>query len=333
MLVSVVVPAHNYGRFLDDALGSVLAQTYGDWECIVVDDGSSDDTAAVARRWTESDPRFRFVRHEVAQGVSAARNRGVTEGRGAFLQFLDADDRLLPEKLARHVRFFDEHPQCGIVYSEAGFFREGEPERLMPSLHGTLSRSILARVHGADEAWAKLQHYNILPTPCALIRREVFERAGGFAFVGVAAGFEDWDFWLRCAAAGVRFDFTGGDEPLVAVRVHASSATRNPHRMADTLIAAARAWTTIPRPLIYDVALGVDAVLSGDRRAGSARIAEAAARAAEPLTAKRWRAYALAARVLPRGAFLRVFAWPMPEWPLELVRRLKARRTPPTSPQ
>ena len=319
-LVSVIVPAYNYARYLHDALASVRDQTYQVWECIVVDDASTDETAEVAQRWAKSDGRFRLVQHYINKGVSASRNRGIAEARGDFIQFLDADDRLLTEKIVRHVRFLEEHPDTGVVYSEGWFFRDANPERLTPSMHGTLSRSIMARVNG--DAWEKLQHYNILPTPCALLRRGVVERAGGFT--ETSAGFEDWDFWLRCAASGVRFDFTG-DEPLAAIRVHGRSASRAPGRMVHGLIAAAKEWPGPTLPLIYDVALGADAVLNGDRRGGSARIAAAAARATEPLTAKRWRAYALAARVLPRKAFLKLFAWPMPEWPLELYRRWRGR--------
>ena len=317
-LVSVIVPAYNYARYLHDALASVRDQTYQRWECIVVDDASTDDTAAVAEKWAAADPRIRVVHHFLNKGVSASRNRGFAESRGDFIQFLDADDRLLTEKLVRHVRFLEEHPETGVVYSEGWFFRNATPERLTPSMHGTLSRSIMARVNG--DAWEKLQHYNILPTPCALLRRGAVVE-----FIETSAGFEDWDFWLRCAAAGVRFDFTGGDEPLVAIRAHGRSASRDALRMVSGLVAAAKAWPGPRMPLIYDVALGADAVLRGDRRSGAARIAAAAARATEPLTAKRWRLYALAARVLPRNAFLRLFARPMPEWPLELYRRLRGR--------
>jgi glycosyltransferase involved in cell wall biosynthesis len=319
-LVSVIVPAYNYARYLSDALASVCDQTYQRWECIVVDDGSTDDTAEVAAKWAKSDDRFRLIRHFMNKGLPAARNSGVDASRGALIQFLDADDRLLTEKLVRHVRFLEEHPETGVVYSEAGFFRDADPERLTPSLHGTLSRSIMARVHG--DAWEKLQHYNVMPVACAMLRREAFTPFNE----ACTSGYEDWDFWLRCAASGVRFDFTGGDEPLVAIRAHRRSESRNTIGMVHGLIAAARGWPHAQLPLIYDVALGADAVLRGDRRGGSARIAAAAARATEPLTAKRWRAYALAARVLPRGMFLRVFARPMPEWPLELYRRLRAKR-------
>src|ERR1043165_1519732 len=146
-LVSVIVPAYNYARYLHDALASVRDQTYQAWECIVVDDASTDDTAKVAAEWAKADGRIRVVGHLMNKGLPAARNSGVAESRGALLQFLDADDRLLTEKLVRHVRFLEEHPETGVVYSEAGFFRDVDPERLTPSLHGTLSRSIMARVH------------------------------------------------------------------------------------------------------------------------------------------------------------------------------------------
>ncbi|HEV2720183.1 MAG TPA: glycosyltransferase family 2 protein, partial [Thermoanaerobaculia bacterium] len=221
-LVSVIVPAYNYARYLDDALGSVRDQTYQRWECIVVDDGSTDDTAAVARRWAASDGRFRLVQHVINKGVSASRNRGFAESRGDFIQFLDADDRLLTETISRHVRFLEEHPQTGVVYSEAAFFRDEAPERLRPSRYGTLSRSIVARVHGSEEAWSKLEHYNICPIQCAMFRRDAIERTGSFE--ETSAGFEDWDFLLRCAAAGLRFDFSGGEQPCVAIRAHPRGA-------------------------------------------------------------------------------------------------------------
>src|SRR5512142_2373135 len=95
-LVSVIVPVYNYGRYLPDALDSVIEQTYETWECLVVDDASGDDSAAVAERYAARDNRIRCIRQESNRGVSAARNRGIAESRGAFVQFLDADDRLLP---------------------------------------------------------------------------------------------------------------------------------------------------------------------------------------------------------------------------------------------
>lgn len=318
MDVSVIVPVYNYGRYLPDALDSVLAQTFGDWECIIVDDASTDDSGRVAAAYAARDARFRVITHDTNKGPAASRNSGIAASRGAYLQFLDADDRLLPDKIAQHVRFLEAHPETGVVYSEAGFFRDGEPDRLMPSLHGTLSRSMMARVHGADEAWRKLEHYNITPTPAALVRRAIAPR-----FEESCAAHEDWDFWLRCAAAGVRFDFCGDDAPLVAIRAHGRSTSRDRQRMLSGLMAGAKAFPTPERlPLIYEMALGIETVMRGARVDGSRRIAGAAKRATESLTGIRWRIYAIAALLLPRGAFARLVARPMPELPFELYRRL-----------
>lgn len=96
-LISVIVPCFNQGRYLPDALDSVLAQTYPHWECIVVNDGSTDDTRQVALEYASKDARFRYVEQE-NRGLSGARNRGRREVRGTHVQFLDSDDTISPEK-------------------------------------------------------------------------------------------------------------------------------------------------------------------------------------------------------------------------------------------
>jgi glycosyltransferase involved in cell wall biosynthesis len=325
--VAVIVPVHNYGRFLGEALDSVLAQTLADWECVIVDDGSTDDTAAVARRYVERDARFRYV-HQSQRGLAGARNRGIDESSARYVQFLDADDRLAPGKLRRHVNWLDEHAETDVVYGEVTFFRSEEPDRVLFSLHGHLSRSTMARVHGNGEALRKLEHYNILPVLAALVRRDVFARAGRFD--ELARAYEDWGFWLRCAVSGCRFDFDGEDDPVGAVRTHAGSMSRDPRVMLRGLVQIATAYTHDerfagkPLPLIYEVALGIDDVEQGHRREGARRIRGAASRANEALTAMRWRVYAIAALLLPRGWFVRLAAQPMPERPFEWYRRLRA---------
>ncbi|HVR40541.1 MAG TPA: glycosyltransferase [Thermoanaerobaculia bacterium] len=325
MTVSVLVPAYNYAAFLRDALDSVLAQTFDDWECVIVDDGSTDDTATVAREYAQRDSRFRVV-HQENRGLAAARNTAIANSRGELVQFLDADDRLAPRKLERHVEFLRAHPETDIVYSEVAFFRTEEPQRLMASLQGKLSRSLMARVHGNDEARAKLQHYNIMPVLAAMVRRSVFDVAGTFD-EGVPAH-EDYGFWIRCAAAGCRFDYCGPDDPVAAVRTHGTSMSRDSERMIDGLIAIARRFESSPlrerwSPLIYEVALGIDDVEHGERRKGARRIANASRAATESLTALRWRVYAIAARLLPRSWFLRIVRQPIPESLLEWYRRLR----------
>src|SRR5215208_7256201 len=114
-LVSVVIPCYNQAHFLGEAIESVLAQSHPNFEIIVVDDGSPDDTSEVAEHY----PEVRLVRQE-NQGLSAARNAGLARSEGEYVVFLDADDRLLPEALKTGVECLEAHPECAYVY---GHFR------------------------------------------------------------------------------------------------------------------------------------------------------------------------------------------------------------------
>lgn len=121
--VSVVIPTYNRGYIVREAIESVLAQTFGDFEVIVVDDGSADDTAEKIAAIRDS--RVRYIRQSNA-GVSAARNRGVAEARGEIISFLDSDDLWKPEKLTHEVRFLEEHPEVPAVFGDIEVrFRDG----------------------------------------------------------------------------------------------------------------------------------------------------------------------------------------------------------------
>ena len=97
-LISVVIPAYNAGQFLDETLESVLSQTYENWECIIVNDGSTDNTESVAKKWCEKDSRFRLTDKENG-GLSSARNWGIKESKAEYIAFLDADDLYMPNFL------------------------------------------------------------------------------------------------------------------------------------------------------------------------------------------------------------------------------------------
>ncbi len=121
--VSVVIPTYNRGHTVCEAIESVLAQTFGDFEVIVVDDGSADDSAEKIAAIRDS--RVRYIRQSNA-GVSAARNRGVAEARGEIISFLDSDDLWKPEKLTHEVRFLEEHPEVPAVFGDIEVrFRDG----------------------------------------------------------------------------------------------------------------------------------------------------------------------------------------------------------------
>jgi glycosyltransferase involved in cell wall biosynthesis len=197
--VSVIVPAYNAAAHLPRCLDSIAAQTYADWEAIVVDDGSADDTAAVAER---DDPRLRLVRSPTNVGLASARNLGIESARGELLALLDADDAWRPEYLERMVALYDAAPgRVGLVTCNARFVEGG-----VESADTYLDRFPRPERVGVDE---------LLEGNCVFISvlapRAVVDEAGGFA-AGMRSA-EDHDLWLRIAEAGYEIVATG--EPLV----------------------------------------------------------------------------------------------------------------------
>jgi glycosyltransferase involved in cell wall biosynthesis len=221
--VSVIVPAYNYARFLPDALESLRAQTYSDWECIVVDDGSTDDTRAVVDAATAKDGRVRYVSQANA-GPSAARNRGISESVGEYIQFLDADDVLPPTKLEAQVRMMETDPSIGIVYSDARFFQDSPTNLLTYRVPGPRP-STTPGEPSSDPLLRALIHNNIMAIEGPLIRRSAVTTVGPFE--ESLGRMEDWQYWLRCALGDVRFVADSAEETAVRVRAHGDSSTRN----------------------------------------------------------------------------------------------------------
>ena len=208
MLVSVVIPNHNYARFLAEAVESVLGQSYPRVELLVVDDGSTDESLEVLRRYGG---RLRCI-SQPRQGVSAARNRGIRESRGELVAFLDSDDSWHQEKLARQVARLD-RPAVGMVC--CGMEQIDEAGRVLgrsvPTQRGRLLRDIA------------LLRWTYAPGgSAALVRRSSLERAG--LFDEALSTSADWDLWRRIAAHD---EIEICPEPLVRYRVHAGSMHTN----------------------------------------------------------------------------------------------------------
>lgn len=185
--VSVVVPAYNYAHFLPHCLASVFGQACADLEVIVVDDGSSDDTAAVVAR----EPRARYL-HQANAGLSAARNTGLVASSGEFLLFLDADDLLAPRTLAARVAFLAARPTAGVAVCRNRQFIDTMPDgQPRPGPPWYLPPRDLA---------PRLLHFNLAPPHAWLLRRHVADAVGLFD-TGLRAC-EDHDYWLRALVAG-----------------------------------------------------------------------------------------------------------------------------------
>lgn len=212
-MISVIIPTYNYGDFIADALQSVSEQTYPHWECIVVDDCSTDHTAEVVKKFCERDRRFRYYRLDQNAGVSEARNKGLAEAKGEFIQLLDADDVLSTEKLSIQVEFLKEHPKIAFVYSNFIHFT-GTPDF---SLRGEYEAG--EKISGSGNAIIRrLLNRNFFRLNTVLFRHDVIRKNG--IFRSDLRSVEDWEFWLRMACAGEAFYFLEHEKAKSAVRIN-----------------------------------------------------------------------------------------------------------------
>lgn len=247
-LVSVIVPAYNAAEYIAEALESVQAQTVGDWEAVVCDDGSSDDTAQVAARFGE---RVRVIRSPRNEGLACARNRAIKQARGKLLALLDSDDVWLPTYLERQLALLDEgsreHGKIGVVSCNA-YLRDAD---------GMLAGTYADRFGYAEDVGME-QLLDISPIfISALIPRAALEQVGPFATD--LRSCEDLDLWIRLVEAGYRVVSTR--EPLVVYRL-------SPGQLSARPVAMARA-----RQAVYRRALA-----RGQLTPAQARLAERAVR-------------------------------------------------------
>jgi len=199
-LVSVILPTYNRATLLARSIGSVLAQTDGDLELIVVDDGSEDDSASVVAGF--ADPRVRYVKLRQNRGLPAARNAGIVEARGAYVAYQDSDDEWHAEKLARQRRALDAHPDAAVVYCDMHRIRaDGRVfYHRSPSI-------VRGRIVDPDTRY--WQSYMLAMQP-VLMRRACLE---DLRFDERLIRFEDLDLHLRLAQ---RHEFVHMAEPLVS---------------------------------------------------------------------------------------------------------------------
>jgi glycosyltransferase involved in cell wall biosynthesis len=233
--ISIIVPCYNYGRFLAESLESVRRQSLRDWECIVVDDGSTDDTETVARSYVSNDGRFAYLRQK-NRGLSAARNAGLREARGEYAQLLDADDLLESEKLKEHAAFLDQHEGYALVYGPMRFFRvRGGSKVLARGRNGVDIDWMKMWTNTDDQMLASLIEGNQFPVSAAVFRRAIVDEIGYFD--EALRSHEDWEFWLRWAFAGKRFFGLDAPGTKTLIREHGSSLTREAVTMVETRLA------------------------------------------------------------------------------------------------
>ncbi|MBN2396109.1 MAG: glycosyltransferase [Candidatus Atribacteria bacterium] len=218
--LSIIIPTYNCSLFLPEAIDSVLEQTFQDYEIIVIDDGSTDETEVVISRYGSN---IVYIKQENL-GPSAARNRGLNIAIGEYIVFLDADDILLPAKLEMQVSFLDHNQDVDVVYSDGYYndcFGAGGSEQKLFSQIGLLSTGLGAPI----ESLKILAIRNAFPIHAAMTRKAILWEVKGFD--EDLPALEDWDLWFRIAEAH-KYAFL--DAVLVIYRAIPTGITANFHR-------------------------------------------------------------------------------------------------------
>lgn len=214
LLVSVIIPCYNHAHYLPHAVRSVLSQTFTDWEAIIVDDGSTDNTREVATQFT--DPRIRYIYQE-NRGLSAARNTGIQAAQGAYLVFLDADDEWESRFLQVCVAALDAEKSAAAVVTLTRFIDE----------NGAMLPKVGGQVVSREGFHARLLEGGFFPVHAVLVRAGAVRQAG--LFDESLTSVEDWDLWLRITRHGGLF--LSIPEPLARYRISTGSMSTNAGRM------------------------------------------------------------------------------------------------------
>ena len=205
-LVSVIIPCYNQAQYLPDAVGSVINQTYQNWECIIVNDGSPDNTTEIANNLIKKYPDKNIILLEKENGgLADARNYGIKHSAGKYILPLDADDMVHPEMLRKTTDSLEKLPRKAIIYTYAVHFNDKTGES-----------NFAAFPEYNPKQLSMLNCFSY----CSLYRREVWEATGGYK-TNMVWGYEDWDFWAGAIEKG--FDIQRIPEPLFFYRLKESS--------------------------------------------------------------------------------------------------------------
>ncbi len=189
-LVSVIIPTYNRAHLIGRSIQSVLNQTYLDFEIIVVDDGSTDNTEEVIKVFQEHDKRIRFIRHENNKGAAASRNTGITAAKGEYIAFQDSDDEWFPQKLEKTLNILEAHKNIDFIFSYGKIVKAKE-------IIGDVGKTPGVNRISKKKLMIKLFTYNFIPTQGVIVKKEKIIEVGGFDENIYSAS--DHELWLRLA--------------------------------------------------------------------------------------------------------------------------------------
>ncbi|MEY2480082.1 MAG: hypothetical protein QOI04_1009 [Verrucomicrobiota bacterium] len=242
-LVSVIIPAFNAQHYIGAAIQSVIDQTLADFEVIVVDDGSTDQTGSIVSDFCASDSRIRLITRENGK-LARARNTGITAASGRFLAFLDADDTWHPTKLEKQIELSG-GTEAGVIFSDAAYVAD-EPISLPTYLFGVYFGFFSGRA-----MFRRLYERNAIPISSVLLCRNLLGVECFFDESAQFRGVEDYELWLRLASKGITF--FGLKEKLITYRSHSSQMSRDLVSMITSAIAVRKQYQGIADNFGVDV--------------------------------------------------------------------------------
>ena len=183
-LITVIIPCYNQGAFLSEAMDSVLAQTYENWECIIINDGSTDNTPTVANKYTTDDQRFKYICKENG-GLSSARNTGLAIATGEYIQFLDADDFIHKDKFRAFVDILQDDPTCQLVICNFNIYQTKSGEFLAPYCDLSVPITLETIICNWDITFT-------IPIHCGIIKKDLIG-----SFNEDLKAKEDWIMWIN----------------------------------------------------------------------------------------------------------------------------------------
>jgi glycosyltransferase involved in cell wall biosynthesis len=221
--VSIIIPCYNQGQFLDETLASVVNQTYTDWECLIVNDGSVDNTAEIALNWVAKDNRFQYFLKKNG-GVSSTRNFGIEKAKGKFIQFLDCDDLLDKKKLELSFTEYNLKQNVKLVISNFRMFSDNVNKSTKP--YCNLNQNLFTYE-------SLLYQWNdtfSIPIHCGFFESSLFET---IRFPENLTAQEDWIVWVIIFKQGVKASFI--DQSLAFYRLNSNSRTMSGTMLPDQL--------------------------------------------------------------------------------------------------
>lgn len=230
-LISVIVPCFNQAHYLPDAIASLVAQTLLEWECIIVDDGSPDNTREVSQMLAAGDPRIRPF-SQVNKGLSGARNAGLNLARGQYIQFLDADDFLAPEKFARQVAALESVDREGVAICDYAYCDASDPSNELSNMY---VRPWLDPDRALEEIILRWESGLCIPAHAFLFSKALFSQ-NGITFNTALPTHEDWECWVRIMAKHPKVVLV--DQKLATYRFNWQSMSQNRPKMREGFLLA-----------------------------------------------------------------------------------------------